>query len=114
MATKLVWDGTNVEARWLHAPWYRKAQARTWDVQLYATTAYPAGVLKLSATVASWVYVSLDGGGSYALLPLYPAPGVALGAVSAGARIALKIKLQIPIGATTYSRRIGLVIDEGT
>ena len=113
MATRLCWAGTNIEARLLVAPWYVLHTERTWDLELVASTDYGAGVLRMAAGVASWLSVSLDGGASWAPLGTDVQAGVQLGAVSAGGRIPLKVKLDIPAGTSVRSRLVALPIGEG-
>lgn len=114
MATRLCWAGTNLEARLLLAPWYVLHTVRTWSLELLATTDFGAGVLRMAAGVASWLSVSLDGGSTWSPLGTDVQSGVQLGAVSAGNRIALKVKLDIPAGTSVRSRLVELPIGEGT
>lgn len=114
MSTKLVWTGTNVEARWLWVPCYVLHTVRTWDLEVWCTTAYAAGVLRLAAGVASWVSASLDGGGSYTALGTAVQSGLQLGAAAAGDRIAVRIRLDIPAGTSTLSRLVSIDVGEGT
>ena len=113
MSTRLVWAGTNVEARWLEAPWYVLHTVRTWDLEVWCLTAYAAGALRLAADVASWVAASLNGGSSYTALGTSVQSGMQLGAATAGQRIAVRIKLDIPAGTATLSRLVGIDVGEG-
>jgi len=111
MALLLKHPHGTMEWRYIYIPWYRVGTDYLFDADVEATCAHDTALL--STTEADRVYVSVNGGASYTVLPTDPTNGYDLGAFTAGQRKSYRFKVNIPSG-THREGTYGLVIGEGT
>lgn len=93
-------------------PGYVLGTARQFQLDLVAAADHPGPVLY--ADVAGWVEVSLDGGNVWTPVGTTPATGVNLGAVTAGSRRTLDLRVNAAAGPTLRRQVVGLALGLGT